>query len=138
MMDLICFSHLRWDFVFQRPQHLLIALLPFAINESTQFISPTKTPEYLAALKPVISSPVKDVVNPYGNLGLVEIAGTAEEFIKAGEAIMNAYERKTWKKKVQLCLSKTSWEMTFQHMHILINRKLTQNKFLKKTKEYVM
>jgi UDP-galactopyranose mutase len=45
-----------------------VALMPFAMNESTQFISPTKTPEYLAGGKPVVSTPVKDVVRTYGHL----------------------------------------------------------------------
>ena len=46
------------------------AMLPFALNESTRFISPTKTPEYLAAGLPVISTPIRDVVRPYGEIGL--------------------------------------------------------------------
>ena len=45
--------------------------MPFALNESTRFISPTKTPEYLAAGRPVVSTPIRDVVRPYGELGLV-------------------------------------------------------------------
>ena len=45
-----------------------VALMPFAMNESTQFISPTKTPEYLSGGKPVVSTPVKDVVRHYGHL----------------------------------------------------------------------
>ena len=51
-----------------------VALMPFAMNESTQFISPTKTPEYLAGGKPVVSTPVKDVVRSYGHLQGVHIA----------------------------------------------------------------
>ena len=45
-----------------------VALMPFAINEATRFISPTKTPEYLAAGKPVVSTPVTDVVRHYGDV----------------------------------------------------------------------
>ncbi|RYF86566.1 MAG: glycosyltransferase family 1 protein, partial [Chitinophagaceae bacterium] len=60
-----------------------IATIPFAMNESTRFISPTKTPEYLAAGKPVISTPIRDVVSPYGNNGLVHIVFNADEFITA-------------------------------------------------------
>jgi UDP-galactopyranose mutase len=41
-----------------------VAMLPFAQNASTRFISPTKTPEYLAAGKPVVSTPIPDVVKP--------------------------------------------------------------------------
>ncbi|RYY16780.1 MAG: glycosyltransferase family 1 protein, partial [Chitinophagaceae bacterium] len=56
------------------PDHLAawdLALIPFAINESTRFISPTKTPEYLAGARPVISTPISDVVTPYGDEQLV-------------------------------------------------------------------
>ena len=49
--------------------HWDVALLPFALNEATRFISPTKTPEYLAAGKPVVSTPIRDVISGYGNEG---------------------------------------------------------------------
>ena len=65
-----------WDF----------ALLPFALNESTRFISPTKTPEYLAAGLPVVSTPIRDVVAPYGMAELAHIGRTAEDFVDAIEA----------------------------------------------------
>jgi glycosyltransferase involved in cell wall biosynthesis len=48
--------------------------MPFALNESTRFISPTKTPEFLAAGLPVVSTPVLDVVRDWGEAGLVDIA----------------------------------------------------------------
>ncbi len=54
-----------------------VALMPFADNESTRYISPTKTPEYLAAGLPVVSTPVKDVVRQYGKLGLARIGADA-------------------------------------------------------------
>ena len=64
-----------------------IALLLFARNESTRFISPTKTPEYLAAGKPVISTSIRDVVRPYGELKLVRIADSPTDFIRAAEEL---------------------------------------------------
>ena len=54
-----------------------LALMPFALNESTRFISPTKTPEYMACGLPVVSTPIRDVVDTFGRLGSVRIAGTA-------------------------------------------------------------
>ena len=60
-----------------------VALLPFARNEATRFISPTKTPEYLAAGRPVVSTSIRDVVRPYGERGLARIADTPEEFVAA-------------------------------------------------------
>ena len=59
-----------------------VALLPFARNDATRFISPTKTPEYLAAGKPVVSTSIRDVVRPYGEMGLVRIADTVQEFVR--------------------------------------------------------
>ena len=58
-----------------------VALMPFAINESTRFISPTKTLEYLAAGSPVVSTSIRDVVHPYGEDGLVHVShGTPHTF----------------------------------------------------------
>lgn len=64
-----------------------IAILPFALNDATAFISPTKTLEYLAAGKPVISTPVRDVISLYGEA--VEIASTAEAFVAKAEALLS-------------------------------------------------
>ena len=63
-------------------------LLPFARNEATRFISPTKTPEYMAAGKPVVSTSIRDVVRPYGQQGLVRIADDVDAFVHACEAAM--------------------------------------------------
>ena len=60
----------------------------FALNEATKFISPTKTPEFLAAGVPVVSTPITDVVKPYGERGLVEIARDAEEVVAKVETIL--------------------------------------------------
>ena len=101
-----------------------IALIPFAINESTKFISPTKTPEYLAAGKPVISTPIADVVKPYGEKKLVSIVTSADEFINAAEKILNQKNKKSWLKKVDEFLSDNSWDNTFQQMNSIIKNTL--------------
>lgn len=97
------------------------AMMPFAMNESTRFISPTKTPEYLAAGKAVVSTPIRDVVNPYGENGLAHIAETAEEFVAEIEQALseNAIERQI---KVDEFLADTSWDKTFQAMKDLIDK----------------
>lgn len=97
-----------------------IALMPFALNESTKFISPTKTPEYLAAGKPVISTPIRDVVRPYGEMNLVEIAETAEQFISAAEKIFRSEDSVEWLNKVDEFLSQISWDKTWAEMNNLI------------------
>jgi len=63
-----------------------VCLMPFALNESTRFISPTKTLEYMAGEKPVVSTPVHDVVALYGDL--VRIAATPDDFLSACEAAL--------------------------------------------------
>ena len=99
-----------------------IALLPFALNESTRFISPTKTPEYLAAGRPVVSTPIRDVVRPYGSADLVQIAETADEFCAAVERALAATEdeRQRWLTRVDGFLSTTSWNRTYAQMSSLI------------------
>jgi UDP-galactopyranose mutase len=105
------------------PQYLAgwdIALLLFARNESTRFISPTKTPEYLAAGKPVISTSIRDVVRPYGELKLVEITDTADEFIYAAEKIMSRKPESDWLNRVDAFLENISWDKTWTQMSELI------------------
>jgi glycosyltransferase involved in cell wall biosynthesis len=103
-----------------------VALMPFAMNESTQFISPTKTPEYLAGGKPVVSTPIRDVVRHYGQLEGVGIASTAEEFVAACErALELAHDREGgWLAEADLMLSATSWDTTQARMAGLIRELL--------------
>lgn len=104
-----------------------IAMLPFALNESTRFISPTKTPEYLAAGRPVISTSIRDVVRPYGENGLVKIADNATDFITAAEALMNQEFRSSdWLERVDTFLADNSWDSTWQRMLQLIEGKLDE------------
>jgi UDP-galactopyranose mutase len=92
-----------------------VAMMPFAINAATQFISPTKTPEYLAGGKPVVSTPVHDVVALYGDVHLVRIAASAEDFVlQVDEAL--AGEGDEWLAKVDALLARTSWETTWSQM----------------------
>lgn len=101
--------------------HWDIALILFALNESTEFISPTKTPEYLAAGKPVISTAIKDVVNPYGNAGLVQIVADSDSFIYSAEEIFADTEKDHWLRTVDHFLENDSWDYTFEKMNTLID-----------------
>ena len=96
-----------------------VAMMPFAINDSTRFISPTKTPEYLAAGRPVVSTPIREVVRPYGELGLVHIASTPEEFVNAIETAM-AEDSEERRAKAAKFLSAISWDKTQNEMRQLI------------------
>jgi UDP-galactopyranose mutase len=97
-----------------------VALMPFAMNESTQFISPTKTPEYLAGGKPVVSTPVRDVVRHYGQLEGVAIASTPEEFVASCERMLKLERHGDWLAEADLLLSATSWSTTQARMSALI------------------
>lgn len=97
-----------------------VALMPFAMNESTQFISPTKTPEYLAGGRPVVSTPVRDVVRHYGHLQGVGIAATAEEFVAECERMLKLPADGEWLAEADLLLSSTSWGTTQARMSALI------------------
>ncbi|HEV8138943.1 MAG TPA: glycosyltransferase family 1 protein [Pyrinomonadaceae bacterium] len=102
-----------------------VALLPFAINEATRYISPTKTPEYLAAGKPVVSTPITDVIRPYGEMDFVRIAGTPEEFIAAIEdSLTPEATGKEWLERVDKFLAQTSWDQTWAGMSDLIERSI--------------
>jgi glycosyltransferase involved in cell wall biosynthesis len=105
-----------------------IAIIPFLLNDSTKYISPTKTPEYLAGGKPVISTSIVDVVNPYAIKGVVHIADNADDFIKAAEIELNKSEadKKEWLNAVDELLSDNSWNNTWQNMVKLITATIKQ------------
>ncbi|EYD78266.1 UDP-galactopyranose mutase [Rubellimicrobium mesophilum DSM 19309] len=98
-----------------------VALMPFAINEATRFISPTKTPEYLSAGRPVVSTPIRDVVRHYGNLDGVKIADTPEAFVQAcDEALALSKAPEIWLPEVDKVLADMSWDATFRRMDRLV------------------
>ncbi|CCD91846.1 Glycosyltransferase [Bradyrhizobium sp. ORS 375] len=91
-------------------------IMPFARNESTRFISPTKTPEYLAGGLPVVSTDINDVRRPYGELGLVAIADTAEAFLHEVRRSIETRGDAHRLKRVDQFLSDKSWDFTFGKM----------------------
>lgn len=99
-----------------------VCLMPFAINASTRFISPTKTLEYLAAGKPVVSTPVRDVAHQYSRV--VPIAYTAEAFVSACECILGhtAEETARFRRSAANLVSATSWDRTAAAMQVLLER----------------
>lgn len=104
-----------------------VAFIPFAMNESTRFISPTKTPEYLAAGKPVISTPIHDVIHPYGDQKLIHIASNAEEFVAAGDQILQEKaDGGAWLERVDRFLQGNSWDQTYRAMKGLILKTIGQ------------
>jgi UDP-galactopyranose mutase len=105
--------------------HWQAAVLPFARNEATRFISPTKTPEYLAAGLPVVSTSIRDVVRSYGEQDLVRIADEPGPFIAALAAAMtgDGAEAQRWE-RIDRFLADLSWNKTWEAMkrHIELAR----------------
>ena len=99
-----------------------VALMPFAINDSTRFISPTKTTEYLAGGKPVVSTPITDVARHYGDLDGVKIAAEPADFVAACDAALDLSESSpAWLAEVDQALSALSWDVTFRAMDDLMS-----------------
>jgi glycosyltransferase involved in cell wall biosynthesis len=97
--------------------------MPFALNEATRFISPTKTPEFLAAGLPVASTAIRDVVRTYGQTGLVTIAD--ENSMQTALRTLLTPRPADWSQKVAQHLSVTSWDATWAAMHQEIQRAQT-------------
>lgn len=100
-----------------------VAMLPFARNDATRFISPTKTPEYLAAGKPVVSTSIRDVVRPYGEQGLAWIADTAPEFAQAIDEAL-ASDPAARLAHGDAFLAELSWDRTWGEMWAHVERVL--------------
>lgn len=99
-----------------------VCLMPFAINASTHFISPTKSLEYMAAEKPIVSTPVRDVVDLHQDV--IEIAATPVQFIEACERMLQLSEI-ALQNKVRLMrqkLAHTSWDVTAADIHLLLQQ----------------
>lgn len=100
-----------------------VGFMPFAINDATRFISPTKTPEFLAAGLPVVSTGITDVVRNWGKPGLVQIAHSAEEMCEQIDRAL-IVDQALWLKRVDQALLPMSWDFTFNSMFNLISKQL--------------
>jgi UDP-galactopyranose mutase len=122
--------NLHW--LGQQPYELLprliegweVGLLPFAINESTRFISPTKTLEYMAAGKPAVSTAIKDVATLYGDV--VRIARSADEFVAACAAALEEPPAKRCERllAMQASVARSSWARTAETIHAALEGRL--------------
>ena len=97
-----------------------VCLMPFALNEATRYISPTKTLEYMAAGKPIVSTPIRDVVGPYA--GLVGIADDAAGFVRACEDMLALDDAQRAQQDAvrEAILQSTSWDRTAEQMAALM------------------
>ena len=104
-----------------------VAMMPFARNEATRYISPTKTPEYLAAGRPVVSTSIRDVVADYGASGLVRIADEPAAFAQAIDEAL-AEDPRARRARVEELLASKSWDCTWDAMDALIDNTLAARK----------
>ena len=95
-----------------------IAMMPFAINDATKFISPTKTLEYMAAGKPIISTKIKDVVRDYSDC--VKLIETADDFCNAITFLFDKRSASSVAMKYADILKNTSWDATATKMLSII------------------
>ncbi|MBY5549074.1 UDP-galactopyranose mutase [Rhizobium leguminosarum] len=103
------------------------ALMPFALNEATRFISPTKTPEYLAAGRPVVGTQIVDVVRGYSDVPGVFLANGTEAFAEACDAaLLLSCSDPAWLEAVDGVLAQSSWDSTFCRMSALLERAAAQ------------
>ena len=97
-----------------------VAIMPFALNDATKFISPTKTLEYIAAGKPIISTAIKDVVRDYNHC--VAIVESETDFTTALHNILEKPKNLLLGKEYQEILQKTSWNATANQMKSIIKQ----------------
>jgi UDP-galactopyranose mutase len=104
-----------------------VCLLPFARNDATRFISPTKTLEYMAAELPIVSTPITDVAEPYGDI--VYLGDTPEQFLAACDAALSSdiEERNRRATAMRKVLSGTSWDVTVSAMENLLDEAVAKN-----------
>ncbi len=98
-----------------------VGLIPFAHNDSTRFISPTKVLEYMAAEKPIVSTGIRDIVDPYA--GVVAIADHPSDFIEACHAALDESPERAQQRgaAMRALVEATSWDKTVASMTSLLN-----------------
>lgn len=96
-----------------------VAMMPFALNDATKFISPTKTLEYMAAGKPIISTRIKDVERDYQHC--VAIVDSVQDFCDAVQNIK--IDKSSRMSSYAEILSNTSWDTTASKMQNIIKQK---------------
>lgn len=100
--------------------HFDVALVPFALHEATRYLSPTKTLEYMAAHKPIVTTPIPDVVELYGEV--VRVGHTHEEFIALVEAALCADDAAQRLPAERSLLEQNTWDAIAARINTLLER----------------
>ena len=95
-----------------------VCLMPFALNEATEYINPTKALEYMASGRPIVSTAVEDVVLQFS--GVTAIARSQHEFIKQCRRAIEAPDQSVIQQGIELA-KRNSWEAIVEKLeaHIL-------------------
>ena len=97
-----------------------VCLMPFAQNEATRYISPTKTLEYMATNRPVVSTPIRDVERFYSDI--VFLADSPQAFAEQLDAALSeSTEERARKREIEeRILAEHAWDAIADNMHTLI------------------
>lgn len=101
-----------------------VCLMPFVLDDTTRYLSPTKTLEYIAGEKPVVSTAVPDVVALYGDL--VRIAHGPRDFIDTCAALLaeTPWQRHRRTGRLLATVFRSSWAHNADYVHRLLVRTL--------------
>jgi UDP-galactopyranose mutase len=100
--------------------HFDVALIPFAMNRATRYLSPTKTLEYLAAHKPVVSTPIPDVIELYGEV--VRVGHSHANFVAQVEAALQANDAAERLPRARALLAQNSWDAIASRIASLLDQ----------------
>ncbi|WP_407305650.1 glycosyltransferase [Acinetobacter sp.] len=105
-----------------------VCMMPFAINDATKFISPTKTLEYMAAEKPIVSTAVHDVIELYGDV--VEIGYDHSEFIGNIEKLLHEEPTQAAQRIITgtEIVARCTWDATAEKIHDAIEAAIKAKK----------
>jgi UDP-galactopyranose mutase len=107
----------------QLPDYLAgwdVALLPYVRGVATCGMNPPQTLEYLAAGRPVVATPIRDIINPYAVQGLVAIADSPGDFVVAVDCELRRHDRRRWLQRVDAFVHDSSWDVTWREMEALL------------------
>jgi UDP-galactopyranose mutase len=110
--------------------HWNAAIMPFVRNEFNGTSSAYKLHEYLAAGKPVVTTPIDEVVFSYGKDRIVRIADTADEFVRELDNCFNDIHDSEWQKKRKKLFANTSWDSTWKKMESIISSQVLRKRLI--------
>jgi glycosyltransferase involved in cell wall biosynthesis len=101
-----------------------VCLMPFALNDATKFINPTKALEYMATGRPIVSTAIEDVVVQFSDV--VKVAGSPQEFVETCRRVTESPDPVAVRHGLKLA-AENSWDSIVRQLdgHVLdvVNRK---------------